>query len=123
MNILCPSCHSSIPVSETDPLLRCESCGLTTDLSSIGTYPGGATTLVEDGVEGFIVPPRDPSRLAEAMIRLGRDRELNARMGEAAYRKGAVKNSWQDYGDRLLEEYTVRLQKKGKAVDEALAGR
>jgi serine/threonine protein kinase len=42
MNILCPSCHSSIPVSETDPLLRCGSCGLTTDLSSIGTYPGGA---------------------------------------------------------------------------------
>jgi len=42
MNILCPSCHSSIPVSDTDPRVRCESCGLTTDLSNIGTYPGGA---------------------------------------------------------------------------------
>ena len=42
MNILCPSCHSSIPVSETDPQVRCDSCGLTTDLSSIGTYPGGS---------------------------------------------------------------------------------
>jgi hypothetical protein len=42
MNILCPSCQSSIPVSDTDPLLRCDSCGLETDLSRLGTYPGGA---------------------------------------------------------------------------------
>jgi len=39
------------------------------------------------------------------MLILARDHELNRRMGEAAYLKGAVNNSWQDYGDRLLQAY------------------
>jgi len=30
---------------------------------------------------------------------------------EAAYKKGAVKNTWQDYGDRLLAEYARRLNR------------
>jgi hypothetical protein len=30
-------------------------------------------------------------------------------MGEAAFQEGAVKNTWQDYGDRLLAEYARRL--------------
>jgi hypothetical protein len=30
-------------------------------------------------------------------------------MGEAAHAKGAVPNTWQDYGDRLLAEYFRRL--------------
>jgi hypothetical protein len=32
-------------------------------------------------------------------------------MGEAAYQKGAVRNTWQDYGDRLLAEYEARLKR------------
>jgi hypothetical protein len=35
--------------------------------------------------------------------------ELNRRLGEAAHKKGAAKNTWQDYGDRLLAEYAKRL--------------
>ena len=81
-------------------------------LPIVATYESGATTLVEDGVEGFIVPGHDPARIAEAMIRLAEDRELNGRMGEAAYQKGAISNSWQDYGDRLLAEYRARLNRR-----------
>jgi hypothetical protein len=33
-------------------------------------------------------------------------------MGEAARRKGAVKNTWQDYGDRLLAGYERRLKER-----------
>ena len=43
------------------------------------------------------------------MIKLARDPALNQRMGDAAYRKGAVRNTWRDYGDRLLAEYERRL--------------
>lgn len=99
--------------SQEEGIARAQIEGLASGLPVVGTYPGGATTLVDDGVEGFIVPPRDPVRLAEAMIRLAQDRELNARMGQAAFRKGAVKNTWQDYGDRLLEQYRARLVGKG----------
>lgn len=95
--------------SQEEGIARAQIEALASGLPVIGTYPGGATTLVRDGVEGFIVPPRDPDRLAEAMIRLATNRELNRAMGEAAYLKGAVSNSWQDYGDRLLAEYAPRL--------------
>jgi glycosyltransferase involved in cell wall biosynthesis len=62
-------------------------------------------------VEGFIVRGRDPGHIAQAMIRLAEDRELNRRMGQAAYQKGAVGNTWQDYGNRLLAEYEARLKR------------
>ena len=79
-------------------------------LPIIASHESGATTLVRDGVEGIIVPPRDPRRIAEAMLRLAGDRALNQCMGEAARRRGTEQNTWQDYGDRLLNEYRARLQ-------------
>jgi glycosyltransferase involved in cell wall biosynthesis len=83
-------------------------------LPVIASYESGATTLVRDGVEGFIVPPRDPQKLAEAMVRVATDSELNQRIGQAAHLNGAVKNTWQDYGDRLLSEYERRLVQRAK---------
>jgi glycosyltransferase involved in cell wall biosynthesis len=89
-------------------------------LPVIASYESGATTLVHDGVEGLIVPPRSPELLAEAMIRLAVDKELNRRMGDAAYLKGALKNTWQDYGDRLMTEYQRRLNLQKGGTDSGL---
>ena len=79
-------------------------------LPVIASHESGATTLVRDGVEGFIIRPRDPEQIADAMLKLARDPALNRRMGEAAHQQGASSNTWQDYGDRLLNEYRARLQ-------------
>ncbi len=79
-------------------------------LPILASYESGATTLVEDGVEGLVVRARDPQHIAEAMLRVARDAALCQRMGEAAFKKGAIKNTWQDYGDRLLSEYARRLK-------------
>jgi glycosyltransferase involved in cell wall biosynthesis len=98
--------------SQEEGIARAQVEALACGLPVIGTHEGGATTLVKDGVEGYIVRGRDPAHIAQAMIRLGEDRELNRRMGEAAYLKGAVRNTWQDYGDRLLVEYAARLKRK-----------
>ncbi|MEP6669445.1 MAG: hypothetical protein ABJF10_09850, partial [Chthoniobacter sp.] len=70
---------------------------------------GGATTLVRDGVEGFIVPGRDTLQIAEAMLKVANDPGLNERMGKAAHEAGSRQNTWQDYGDRLLAEFRRRL--------------
>jgi phosphatidyl-myo-inositol dimannoside synthase len=51
----------------------------------IGAACGGVTDLVEDGVNGLLVPPRDPKRLAEALNRLLRNEALRAELG----RRGA----------------------------------
>jgi len=81
-------------------------------LPIVASHESGATTLVQDGVEGFIIRPRDPEQIADAMLKLAQDVALNRRMGAAARRMGAERNSWQDYGDRLLAEYQLRLERK-----------
>jgi glycosyltransferase involved in cell wall biosynthesis len=39
--------------------------------------------IVRDGAEGLLVPPRDPAALADALVRLGRDGPMRARMAAA----------------------------------------
>jgi glycosyltransferase involved in cell wall biosynthesis len=95
-------------ISQEEGIARAQIEALASGLPLIGTHEGGATTLVEDGVEGFIVRGRDPEHIADRMIQVALDRDLNQRMGDAAYRKGAEKNTWQDYGDRLIAEYARR---------------
>jgi glycosyltransferase involved in cell wall biosynthesis len=75
----------------------------------VATYETGATTVIRDGSEGMIVPVRNIASLAEAMIKLGSDAELNLAMGHNAYRAGAQSNTWADYAKRLFDVYEERL--------------
>lgn len=107
---LLQTCTAFVFPSQEEGIARAQIEALAAGLPVIGTHEGGATTLVEDGVEGFIVRGRDPQHIAEAMLRVAQDHELCRRMGEAANKKGALRNTWQDYGDRLLAEYAKRLE-------------
>lgn len=106
---LLQTCTAFVFPSQEEGIARAQIEALAVGLPVIGTHEGGATTLVRDGVEGFIVRGRDPQHIADAMIRVASDRELNQKMSAAARLKGAEKNTWQDYGDRLLAEYSARL--------------
>jgi glycosyltransferase involved in cell wall biosynthesis len=48
---------------------------------------GGLGELVEDGVTGLLVAPGEAEPLAEAIVRLGNDLSLAAKMGEAGRRR------------------------------------
>ena len=106
---LLQTCTAFVFPSQEEGIARAQIEALAAGLPVIGTHEGGASTLVQDGVEGFIVRGRDPQHIADAMLRVANDPSLCQRMGEAAFTKGAVKNTWQDYGDRLLAAYTQRL--------------
>jgi glycosyltransferase involved in cell wall biosynthesis len=60
-----------------------------------------AGSVVRDGIEGKIVPERDPDALACAILELVEDRTLHDRMAIAA-RERALDFTWQRYGERLL---------------------
>jgi glycosyltransferase involved in cell wall biosynthesis len=102
-------CTAFVFPSQEEGFARVISEAMGAGLPIIASYESGATTLVRDGVEGFIVRGRDPHHIAEAMIRVALDSELNLKMGQAAFEKGAAKNSWQDYGDRLLDAFAQKL--------------
>ena len=53
-------------------------------LPMVVTDVGGNKEAVLDGVSGLIVPPRDPSRLSEALIKMLESREKREKMGIAS---------------------------------------
>ena len=59
-------------------------------LPVVATDIRGCRQAVEHGVTGFLVPPRDPTALADAIATLAGDSALRTRMGAAA-RKKAVR--------------------------------
>jgi glycosyltransferase involved in cell wall biosynthesis len=50
----------------------------------VATDVPGCRALVRDGVNGLLVPPRDPAALADALARLAADAALRNRLGSAA---------------------------------------
>jgi glycosyltransferase involved in cell wall biosynthesis len=50
-------------------LMEAMSCGIPT----IGTNAGGVPELIRDGIDGVLVPPKDPARLATAIAALADD--------------------------------------------------
>jgi len=66
----------------------------------VATRVGGVSELVEDGATGFLVPPRDPDALAEALQKLIADPELRRHMGQAGREKALKEFTL----DRMLRE-------------------
>jgi glycosyltransferase involved in cell wall biosynthesis len=69
----------------------------------------GGEDLFSDGVEGFIVPIRDPAALADRLQRLADSPELQQTMRAAALERVQTIGGWTDYGDRwerLLQSLT-----------------
>lgn len=71
----------------------------------VATEGGGTSELVVDGVTGFLVPRRDPERLAELLIKLLDDQELRRRMGEQGRLRIAQDFSPEHTVDRYRELY------------------
>jgi glycosyltransferase involved in cell wall biosynthesis len=57
--------------------------GMACGLAVVSTTVGAINEAVQHDTTGFMVPPRDPPKLAEALGTLMRDEALRARMGEA----------------------------------------
>jgi len=51
----------------------------------VATTAGGIPEIVEENVNGLLIPPRDASALAAAIVRLLQDRALQARLGAAGF--------------------------------------
>jgi glycosyltransferase involved in cell wall biosynthesis len=58
--------------------------GMAAALPMIVTTVGGNPEAIIDGETGLVVPPHEPPRLGDAIVRLADDADLRARFGDAA---------------------------------------
>jgi alpha-maltose-1-phosphate synthase len=71
----------------------------------IATPHTAAPDIFNDGLDGFLVPIRSADTIAERLTRLAEDRDLLARMSEAA-RQTAARCTWDEYRRGIVEAVT-----------------
>jgi len=82
-----------------------------TELPVIATSVGGNPEAVLDGYTGLLVPPRDPSAVGEAILRLALDPDLRRRLGHAGLDRVRQEFSIEacvDAHDKLYKELLTR---------------
>ena len=70
----------------------------------------GYASVLSDGVEGLLVPPKDEKSLAQALIKLLRDETLRQKMGANGLVK-AKEYDWDNIVRRLLDYYSEVIKK------------
>ena len=84
------------------------------DLPVVDTDVDGNSRVAIDGVTGFLVPPKDPESLVQAMLRLMElPEEKRQRMGEAARQHILANFSLDRVVDKWEALYRELLVKKG----------
>lgn len=88
-------------------------------LPVVATRVGGLPDLVDPGVTGLLVPPRDPAALAGAVAELLRDPARARAMGERGRERRRSEFDVSVTVGRLEELYTELLRQKGRVVPGA----
>ena len=73
----------------------------------------GFLSVLTDGVEGIAVPPREPEKLAEAILSLIKDKKLREGMGKKGIKK-ARQYEWSIIATRLIDFYKNVLKNNKK---------
>lgn len=73
----------------------------------------GCREVVRDGVEGFLVPARDPAGLTDAISRLLREPKGRRRLGEAARARAVERFDERRVADIVTGAYRSLLDRKG----------
>ena len=72
----------------------------------------GCREVVREGIDGFLVPPRNSARLAEAIGRLARDAALRERLGAAARTRAVDRFDERKVLDAIVRHYRELLERR-----------
>jgi glycosyltransferase involved in cell wall biosynthesis len=106
--LILPSIEEGLALVQAQAL----ACGLPV-IASVNT---GAEDLFTDGVEGFIVPPRDPAAIRDRVQRLLDDPALRESMKSAALNRVQSLGGWARYGQTCRNVYRRVLERRGASV-------
>ena len=113
-----PSIREGLPIA----LLEAMACGLPCVASRL---PGATDVMIEDGVNGSLVPPRDAAAFAVALSAMLGDPARAAQMGAAARRTVQDRYQMQRVADTWLATYEQVLgprRSKGDRGDQRSIG-
>jgi glycosyltransferase involved in cell wall biosynthesis len=88
---------------------------MSSGVAALAVGAGGVLDYVEHGVNAWLAPPQDTSRLASAMLRLMQDPSLRARLARGGLAT-AQQRSWDAIYDRLLADYAAAAARSAAAV-------
>jgi len=97
-----PSHYEGLPTV----LLEAMSCGLPV----VATDVGGNREVILPGVNGFLVPPRCPEKMAEIILTLLDDAMLREKIGNAARKTILNSFTWDKIADNVIKCYEDILQ-------------
>lgn len=78
----------------------------------VASKVGGVTEIVEDGITGILIPPKDSKKIAEAVIYLLKNPEVARRMGEAGRKRVQEYFTFERLGNELEEVYEFVMMRK-----------
>jgi glycosyltransferase involved in cell wall biosynthesis len=103
--------HNMLSIFASLSVLDSESFGVAIIEASACEKPvvvsnvGGLPEVVEDGVTGLVIPPKNPEKAAEAIERLILDRDLRVRMGKAGRERVKKLYNWDDNVKQMIHIY------------------
>lgn len=97
-----PSHYEGLPTV----LLEAMSCGLPV----VATNVGGNSEVISSGINGFLVPPKSPEKMAKIVLRLLDDDPLKEKIGDAARKTIEKYFTWDRIADNILNCYENTLQ-------------
>jgi D-inositol-3-phosphate glycosyltransferase len=83
----------------------------------IGAAVGGIQATVQDGLTGFLVPPRDPEILAKRLAMLLGDPGLLAKMSRNALHRARTHYTWAKVADQIARVYLEARRVPAPAVE------
>jgi glycosyltransferase involved in cell wall biosynthesis len=96
---------SSVPRSEGAPTAVEEAMMM--GLPVVATDVGAVTEVVDDGVTGYVVPPRNSEAIAEAVVNILRDRTRRKRFGDRGRERAVAKFSVEECARVHLTAYKL----------------
>ena len=82
-------------------------------LPVVATDIRGCRQVVQDGINGLLVPVKDVDALTDAICRVGDDDQLRARMSQASVDRARVQFDERDIVNRVMGAYADVAKRKG----------
>jgi len=102
-----PHCKVLLMPSYDEPFGRVTIEAMASGIPVIGTNSGGTKEIIQNGITGYLVSPKNPSEIAEKMIQLYKNQDLVKKLGGAGKKLVIEKYSADEYVkkiENLIEE-------------------